>query len=129
MNTERSKSAFVNTTAQRALGRSRWAGCYVPPIVNAAQTALPRLAATGSRAWTPRDAARHDSRGGPTDATVSDQTGNATTELRREGHGLALVAVYRDVERCGDPAAGGRVRDAVAHIDRVGRRRQRELDV
>ena len=40
-----------------------------------------------------------------------------------------MVAIDRDVERYGDSAAGGRVRDAVAHVDRVGRRGQRELDV
>ena len=49
--------------------------------------------------------------------------------LRRERHGLAVPAVDRDVERRGDAAAVRRVRDAVAHGDRVRRARQGELDV
>ena len=42
---------------------------------------------------------------------------------------VRVAAVDRDVQRRGDAAAGRRVRDAVAHGDRVGRARQRELDV
>ena len=49
--------------------------------------------------------------------------------LRGQRHRPLAGAVDRDVERRGDAAAGRRVRDAVAHGDRVRGLRQRELDV
>ena len=49
--------------------------------------------------------------------------------LRGERHGLLRLAVHRDLQRGGDAAAVGGVRDAVAHGDRVGGLGERELDV